>query len=122
MSGVPIGSSSKVTGKESRSDGFHRVVELASRIVKEADVLLLEATLSGVRRRFSGSDFSKGVDFYAEVTRFETDLIKLALAQSHGNQSQAARLLGLKPTTLNAKIKQYGISNMSINSLSLTET
>ncbi|HJZ80674.1 MAG TPA: helix-turn-helix domain-containing protein [Pyrinomonadaceae bacterium] len=45
-----------------------------------------------------------------EVRRFETDLINAALIRTRGNQSQAARLLGVKHTTLNAKIKRYGIS------------
>ena len=45
-----------------------------------------------------------------EVRRFETDLIKTALVRTGGNQSRAAQLLGVKHTTLNAKIKRYGIS------------
>ena len=45
-----------------------------------------------------------------EVRKFETELINAALIRTNGNQSQAARLLGVKHTTLNAKIKRYGIS------------
>jgi transcriptional regulator with GAF, ATPase, and Fis domain len=45
-----------------------------------------------------------------EVHRFETDLIRAALERAGGNQAHAARLLGVKHTTLNAKIKRYGIS------------
>ena len=51
-----------------------------------------------------------GVDFYSEVSRFEIDLIKCALLQTNGHQRQAARLLNLKVTTLNSKIKHYNIN------------
>src|SRR5947207_3968745 len=44
-----------------------------------------------------------------EVQRFETDLIRSALERTGGNQVRAARLLGVKHTTLNAKIKRYKI-------------
>ena|ERR1700730_16808353 len=45
-----------------------------------------------------------------EVQRFETDLIRSALERTGGNQARAARLLSVKHTTLNAKIKRYKIS------------
>ena len=44
------------------------------------------------------------------VRRFETQLILTALEKTRGNQFRAARILGVKHTTLNAKIKRYGIS------------
>jgi transcriptional regulator with GAF, ATPase, and Fis domain len=51
-----------------------------------------------------------GFDFYDEVSRFEIDLIKRALLQTGGHQVRAAKLLNLKVTTLNSKIKHYNIS------------
>ena len=50
-----------------------------------------------------------GLDFYDEVTRFEIDLITRALLHTGGHQGRAARLLNLKVTTLNSKIKHYDI-------------
>ncbi|HEX8499361.1 MAG TPA: helix-turn-helix domain-containing protein [Pyrinomonadaceae bacterium] len=50
------------------------------------------------------------VDFADEVRRFETDLIRWALLRTGGHQRRAARMLNLKVTTLNAKIKRYRIS------------
>lgn len=44
-----------------------------------------------------------------EVQRFEADLIRAALIRTGGNQAGAARLLGVKHTTLNAKIKRHRI-------------
>jgi transcriptional regulator with GAF, ATPase, and Fis domain len=44
-----------------------------------------------------------------EVQRFEVDLICSALSRTAGNQTRAARLLGIKLTTLNSKIKRYKI-------------
>ena len=55
------------------------------------------------------TDISRGVNFYEEVRRFETDLLRRALDQTGGHQSRAARLLGLNATTLNSKIKTYNI-------------
>jgi transcriptional regulator with GAF, ATPase, and Fis domain len=51
-----------------------------------------------------------GFDFYDEVSRFEIDLIRRALLQTGGHQVRAAKLLNLKVTTLNSKIKHYNIS------------
>ena len=51
-----------------------------------------------------------GFDFYDEVSRFEIDLIKRALLQTGGHQVRAAKLLNLKVTTLNSKIKHYNIN------------
>lgn len=48
-----------------------------------------------------------GIDLKDEVRRFEVELIRSALEYTGGNQRRAARLLGLKPTTLNAKLKSY---------------
>lgn len=57
----------------------------------------------------SFTDISRGIDLHNEVRRFETRLIERALEETDGHQSRAARLLGLKVTTLNEKIKRYGI-------------
>jgi len=51
-----------------------------------------------------------GINFYDEVERYEIDLIRSALNQCGGNQTQAAKLLHLKSTTLNAKMKHYGLN------------
>ena len=47
--------------------------------------------------------------FYDAVSRFERRLIESALKRTGGVQKQAAEILGLKPTTLNEKIKRLGI-------------
>lgn len=45
-----------------------------------------------------------------EIERYEADMIRTALIKSQGKQRRAARLLGVKVTTLNAKIKKYKIN------------
>lgn len=45
-----------------------------------------------------------------EVQRYESELIREALQRTRGNQRRAAKLLGVKVTTLNCKIKRLGIS------------
>lgn len=47
-----------------------------------------------------------GVDLPELVGRFERDLISRALARTEGNRADAARLLGLKRTTLVEKLKR----------------
>ena len=50
-----------------------------------------------------------------EVRQFEMNLIRSALGRTAGSQTRAAKLLGLKLTTLNAKIKRYHISPNGYN-------
>ena len=52
------------------------------------------------------------VDLASEVQRFEESLIRRALIKSNGRQTQAAKMLNIKLTTLNAKIKRLGIESM----------
>jgi len=53
---------------------------------------------------------AQGISFYDEVAKFEISLIRRALEITGGNQSRAARLLGMNTTTLNSKIKAYNIN------------
>lgn len=55
-------------------------------------------------------DIKHGARFSDEVRQFEVNLIRTALGRTSGSQIRAAKLLGLKPTTLNAKIKRYNIT------------
>ncbi len=50
-----------------------------------------------------------GIDLGQELDRVEKAFLCAALKRCHGHQSKAARLLGLKRTTLNTKLKRYGI-------------
>ena len=50
-----------------------------------------------------------GTNFEEEVKSFEIYLIERALEKTGGSQIQAAQLLKIKYTTLNSKIKRYGI-------------
>jgi len=82
---------------------------LAKALASEIEALQRE--LSDDRGRDRQIDFDNdGIDFYDVVERYEIELIKSALDKCGGNQSQAARLLRLKSTTLNAKMKHYGLN------------
>ena len=76
--------------------------------LRDVAIELLNA-LDSLRTTTAGNGNHK-LNLYEEVRKFETDLICSALVRTAGNQSRAARLLGVKHTTLNAKIKRYGIS------------
>jgi transcriptional regulator with GAF, ATPase, and Fis domain len=54
-------------------------------------------------------NLSRKVRLSDEVQKFEVDLICSALTRTAGNQTRAARLLGVNLTTLNSKIKRYKI-------------
>ncbi len=84
----------------SSRDKITTVKQLAMRLLREVQSI----------REVEVRSLGAGVDFYAEVSRFEIDLIKCALMQTAGHQRQAAQLLNLKVTTLNSKIKHYNIS------------
>ncbi len=57
------------------------------------------------------------IDLSHEVQRFEKDLIRCALLRTGGKQRQAARLLNVKVSTLNAKIKRFNIAANGLSQL-----
>jgi DNA-binding NtrC family response regulator len=73
--------------------------ELALALLREVESFKGEETIEGKSQ----------VNFAEAVRRFETDLIRWALMHTGGHQRRAARMLNIKVTTLNAKIKRYGI-------------
>lgn len=56
-----------------------------------------------------GKDGSTDLNLQREVHRFEAELIRMALIETGGRQRRAARLLGMKATTLSTKIKRHHI-------------
>ena len=96
------------TGSELESR-VQQLTQLARALASEIEAL--QKDLSFDRARDRQIDFDNdGIDFYDEVERYEIELIKSALEKCGGNQSRAARLLRLKSTTLNAKMKHYGLN------------
>jgi DNA-binding NtrC family response regulator len=85
------------------------LLDLADSLMRETESLAREKAFTEEYNRLQALTVSEGIDFYDEVQRFETGLIRMALDQTHGHQARAARLLHIKPTTLNSKIKLYGI-------------
>ena len=57
------------------------------------------------------ADISRGIDLYEETRRFEIKTIRKTLEKKNGKQVRTAHLFGLNNTTLNAKIKHYGIES-----------
>ena len=90
-------------------DRIQRVVDLADALLSEAETLARDKAFTEEATRLKPLDILGGINFYDEVQRFETHLIKMALSETGGNQARAARLLGIKATTLNSKIKLFKI-------------
>jgi DNA-binding protein Fis len=89
---------------------LEKIRELAQSLLEEADSIDREKALTEVSTAANQLDFKSGIDFFAEVQKFEIQLIELALKYSEGNQARAARLLGLGATTLNYKMKIYQLA------------
>ncbi len=98
----------KITERSARNRVQH-LADLAHTLLREAETLASDKTFTDESNKLRSLNIAEGVDFYDEVMRFEVNLIKLALERSGRNQAAAARLLHIKPTTLNFKIKLYGI-------------
>ena len=87
---------------------FH--AEGSALVIKE----LFQKLLDEIERLASlepatGLSLGKAIRLRDETRRFETMLILRALAITGGRQLPAARLLGLRPTTLHETMKRYGI-------------
>ena len=96
--------------KVSPSERLNAIREMAQALTDEAESLEREHALAETSGTAAKLDLKSGIDFFDEVRRFEIQLITVALKYARGNQAQAARLLGLGTTTLNYKIKAYGLA------------
>lgn len=76
---------------------------LATLLLREVESLKPVAEVGELKKTVDKINLS------SEVHRFEEALIRDALIRAGGQQRKAARLLGTKISTLNAKIKRYGI-------------
>jgi transcriptional regulator with GAF, ATPase, and Fis domain len=83
-------------------ESVHHRLEL----MRELTLSLL-TELESMGRPEPAPDSSLSLD--EQVKQFEITLIRAALDKARGNQAKAARMLGVKHTTLNAKIKRYQI-------------
>jgi DNA-binding NtrC family response regulator len=77
------------------------------------DTALLPAHLTTPSILYDHRIPDAGFRLKEELQRIEDSLISAALKKSGGVQSRAARLLGLKATTLNAKLKESEINSES---------
>lgn len=87
----------------------------------EALKVLMQALLKEMEALGKASALESGfeINLDDEVRRYEADLIRCALIRTGGRQRRAARLLNMKVTTLNAKIKRYNLqTDELINSAS----
>jgi DNA-binding protein Fis len=60
-----------------------------------------------------GQMVERGIMFEEAVNEFEKKFIKRVLDRSNGNQSRAARLLGIHRNTLSRKIDIYKLDHRS---------
>ena len=92
------------------SDRFKIIRDLASELLGHSEALEHEAELAHFAATVAGLGTNSTIDFYEEIRRFEVQLIRRALQLTGGNQVRAARLLRLETTTLNYKVKRYGLA------------
>lgn len=87
------------------TDQLSTIKELAQALMDEVE------SLAEAQEPAPGSAVSRDGegDFYQMVKEYEKFLIRRALLKARGNQARAARMLRLKPTTLNNKIKTYNL-------------
>src|ERR1044072_137164 len=84
------------------SSSFHNINTL-----REAAMTLLREVESLASQQEPPT--SQRLGLQEEMQRYESDLIRDALQPTRGNQRRAAKLLGVKVTTLNCKIKRLGL-------------
>lgn len=84
------------------SSSFHNINTL-----REAAMTLLREVESLASQQEPPTTQRLGLQ--EEVQRYESELIRDALHRTRGNQRRAAKLLKVKVTTLNCKIKRLGL-------------
>jgi len=88
---------------------LRKMRDLASELLEESEALEHEGELAEASATIATLSANAAINFFEEVRQFEVRLINRALELAGGNQARAAQLLGLGTTTLNYKVKTYGL-------------
>ncbi|HEX6190362.1 MAG TPA: helix-turn-helix domain-containing protein [Pyrinomonadaceae bacterium] len=91
------------------NDRLKKMRDLASELLEESEALEHEGELAEASHTIATLSANTAINFFEEVRQFEVRLINRALKLAGGNQARAAQLLGLGTTTLNYKVKTYGL-------------
>ena len=91
------------------NDRLKKMRDLASELLEQSEALEHEGELAEASVTIATLSSNTKINFFEEVRQFEVRLIKRALELAGGNQAKAAQLLGLGTTTLNYKVKTYGL-------------
>ncbi len=99
-------------------ENINRKSPLANRIeaLKTLTKLLLHEveSLAEVSPINVATEKESKINLNDQVERYEINLICDALLTANGNQRKAAEILGMKTTTLHAKIKRYEIDSFNL--------
>ncbi len=108
LSNDTVGQSPEFTRESyARSDRLAESIRI--KLLKVLTLTLLRE-LEGVGVKNSHAD---KFDLQSEVQHFEAELIRSALIMTGGRQRRAAKLLGMKTTTLHSKIRRYGLTDVT---------
>jgi DNA-binding NtrC family response regulator len=92
-----------------RLHGYKDAEELQTKLATMRDLIAsLQSELDNLST-INLPEMNDDFDFYREVERYEWKLIQTALRKCAGSQVKAARMLKMKPTTLNSKMKVLGL-------------
>lgn len=93
-------------------DRLRGLKDLAFTLLSEVQALEHEELIAELHApaEARGLEIEKGIKLDEVLRQFETNIIRQALIITNGNQAHAARLLGLKPNTLNYKVKLYNLA------------
>jgi len=119
----------QIVGRTLTEDAMVRLQSLPwpGNVRQLENAIEMAIALSGEREELTAADFGipvqarslpapireiatahTGLDFDQTISLMERQLLEDALRQTHGNKSAAAELLGLKRTTLSAKLRTLG--------------
>ena len=87
--------SARTRSPENLDDMLDRLRELAIDLHEQVESLAKE----------NPANRTESLTLREKVHRYELELIHEALRRTKGNQRKAAKLLGIKPSTLNSKLK-----------------
>jgi DNA-binding NtrC family response regulator len=81
-------------------------------VLARGEEITLDLLPKDMQKKFflpASGGIPEGLSLGEALSRYERQLIEAALRRTDGVQKRAAEMLGLKPTTLNEKIKRLGI-------------